>query len=86
MMRIFEAKKNSADQFEGGTENQLSANVRQAIAYSPLSQKNYQSLLLATFLVLLPHFYYLPIAQTALMLLVLAFWLFFMDCSQRFSS
>lgn len=74
MMRIFEAKKNSADQFEGGTENQLSANVRQAIAYSPLSQKNYQSLLLATFLVLLPHFYYLPIAQTALMLLVLAFW------------
>ena len=39
-----------------------------------LNQKNYQSLLVALFLVLLPHFFYMPLSLSILMLFVLVVW------------
>ena len=47
---------------------------RQGSEWTPLNQKNYQSLLTAMFFVLVPHLFYLPFALSGLMLITLSVW------------
>ncbi|MCH4247259.1 MAG: DUF3488 and transglutaminase-like domain-containing protein [Acinetobacter populi] len=49
-------------------------NKAKTLAQTSLHQKNYQSILLALFAVLIPHFFYMPVSLSLLMAAILVIW------------